>query len=654
MRRTTLGTVGVALAALMSCGKEGPPPEELLAKRELAAAYYEEERYLEARDTIQWILDSGAAEARDVVNMACVELELGNYSEHERPRELLAEAREMDAKLAAAYFVLGGIESMIANFEKALELYERAKQLAPDDVPSQYQYGSVLGHLGRIDEAEQALQSIVDQGVEFTGSFHLSALWRLAGVKSKSKDASVRDRATELRVQAQALLDEGLPRPNNRDLLRGYLGRIEAPPRPNRPASAPLEPLALTFESVGDVFAEAGTIHDLIAIGVDKDDRIDLVAVTDTGAFLALQQNDASFAVRPIATGPYTDMAAGDVANWGRASLLFFGEGDAVFLAPDEDLDYTPVDLGLGTVRAAVFVDVDHEGDLDLVVADDRGLRLLRNDGLTVEPDLYTTEGVTWTDSTEGSGLPQGAFDWIVIDDFDVDKDIDLLAGGASVDTVLVSNLRAGTFEALPSSLTGLPGQVASPAAVRDLDHDSRPDIVVGGRIHKNLGDLRFEASGDAPASAVLADVDLDGHADMVSTDGDLTVRRGPLLGSPATAESLPDDATGAAWIADVDTDGDPDLIIAKEQGVEVFRSGTSPRHRALRLDLEGKKDNRSAVGAIVEVRGGTRYERQLCDGRPVSFGVGSRPGARSRPRALGQRRHPVRDPAGVRQDREG
>lgn len=615
----------MVLAVATSCSR-GVPPDVLLAKRELAAAYYEEERWNLARETIQWIIDHDAAEASDWINMACVEMETSTRLPE--MRQYLDRAAKMDPSSPRVPFLLGYVDEMDMNPEASLADYQRAVELAPEDVPSRYKLATAFKKLGRTAEASRELEAILDRGVENTGSFHLSALYAYAGMLQLSQDPADRQRGEELKAQFKVLELE-LPVPNGRDQQRGYLGRVEAPARPAVAQSVGADPIVLRYEAVAqELAAEAGAIRELLPVDLDADGRLDLVLLGDDGAFIARQQEGATFTVERVASGRFDDVVAGDLANWGRSSLLLLGSGVPVLLAPDVDLDYRPADLPIAEARAAVFVDYDHEGDLDLVIAAADGVHLWRNDGLEGEPTDDLSERVRFADATAGSGVPTVACDWLTIEDFDNDRDIDLLAGAGDA-TVLISSLRAGKFEVLRSERTGITG--GARPAVRDLDGDDRPDLVVAEGVLVNRGDNRFERAGPtltAHPSVVLEDVDLDGRVDALwrRPEGGLALRRGSLLKEGVAVEALPDIAPGQGvfLVTDVDGDGDADVLAAGERGLGLWRSATSPAHRALRVRLEGKKDNRSAVGAIVELRDGSRYERQMCFGRQIAFGIGT------------------------------
>jgi hypothetical protein len=153
-----------------------------------------------------------------------------------------------------------------------------------------------------------------------------------------------------------------------------------------------------------------------------------------------------------------------------------------------------------------------------------------------------------------------------------------------------------------------------------------------------------------------FADLDLDGRLDLVVANGhiDDTVRN--IRGNVGYAQSphlflnlgkgkFQDVAAGQAGdfsaprvgrglaFADFDRDGDVDILLTTNNGPAfLFRNNIRSGNKALRLQLNGTKSNRDAIGAVVRlynggesqmriVRGGSSYLSQ--SEMPVTFGVG-------------------------------
>ncbi|MAW61344.1 MAG: hypothetical protein CMJ94_10970 [Planctomycetes bacterium] len=116
---------------------------------------------------------------------------------------------------------------------------------------------------------------------------------------------------------------------------------------------------------------------------------------------------------------------------------------------------------------------------------------------------------------------------------------------------------------------------------------------------------IRFQETHSDPA---FADYDNDGDLDLSITNiyegvpSALFQNDGQGSFAPVSfrARAVAFNGWGQAWL-DYDQDGDLDLLIASGSGCELFRNEGN-EHHWLRIALEGKKPNRTALGARVRV----------------------------------------------------
>jgi hypothetical protein len=155
-----------------------------------------------------------------------------------------------------------------------------------------------------------------------------------------------------------------------------------------------------------------------------------------------------------------------------------------------------------------------------------------------------------------------------------------------------------------------------------DLDLDGRLDILVAnGHIEKDIQKVQKSQQYAQPPQ--------------------LFWNAGPR--SPAEFIAVPREQTGeefsrplvgrGAAFADIDGDGDLDVLLTATGGApRLLRNDQSLGHHWLRLKLVGRKCNRDAIGALVEVEtGGVVQRRQVMPTRsylsqvelPVTFGLG-------------------------------
>ncbi|MCE9592983.1 MAG: VCBS repeat-containing protein [Planctomycetes bacterium] len=221
---------------------------------------------------------------------------------------------------------------------------------------------------------------------------------------------------------------------------------------------------------------------------------------------------------------------------------------------------------------------------------------------------------------------------WCDTEDFDGDSDVDLLLGGPNA-LVLMDNHRAGKFEDIAARAFGGATTFAREPVLADFDADSRADVCVPGNpsaLWRNRGDGSFARTATKlvvpeNSTARALDLDLDGTGDLLwsgassAFDGALAFASAvetPVAIAGAAAPSAP-------WLlVDLDHDLDADLVRATDAGLELFRCN-GPVGHAARLAPLGLKDNRRAIGAVVEARTRGLYRRVYWRGEPELVGCG-------------------------------
>ena len=281
--------------------------------------------------------------------------------------------------------------------------------------------------------------------------------------------------------------------------------------------------------------------------------------------------------------------------------------------------------------------------------------RLYRNNGNGTFTDISSQSGVATVPPAPGLA--------VIMCDLDGDGRMDIYVANDLKPSYLFHNQGGGRFvEKAVLSGCGL-DSLSVPLAgmgidVGDLDGSGRPSLFVTNfqnrpnMLYLNRGGLRFEdasfASGlGAPSLArlkfgcVFIDADLDGHLDIAVANGHVQRRSEELGGSPTEQEAqlflgdgrgrfrdVSDQAggyfkekrvgRGLAW-ADYDNDGRPDLAYSHVAGsIALLHNETQTANHWLKLELigDGKKSNRNAIGARVEIEyGGQRQVRFINGG---------------------------------------
>lgn len=326
-----------------------------------------------------------------------------------------------------------------------------------------------------------------------------------------------------------------------------------------------------------------------------------------------------------------------DVVIYGDPGLLVLrneldSEGGQRTLVPVEQ----PAGLEVPAAHHGVLVDFDHDSNLDVVLATERGIVA-----------LLALGNLTFTDATTFSQMPSAdhPVTSLVPVDWDRDADIDIVAtapeGGliGYLDNKRHGNFRWVDFEREFAELKG-----ATSLALLDCDGNASWDLVGIGaaglqlvRTHSSPtggpGALRGWHEGDLKfAGLTLFDFDNDGYQDVLAWgDEGIVVYRGAADGTFAARTGMFGEAPVAVRkcdVADFDADGDQDVVVLTDQGLLIYSNeGGNQNHwleiRTLGLVDNKGKSNHNGIGGLVEIKAGDRYQAQVVH-RPVThFGLG-------------------------------
>ena len=329
----------------------------------------------------------------------------------------------------------------------------------------------------------------------------------------------------------------------------------------------------------------------------------------------------------------------------------------------------------------AAFADYDNDGDLDLFVANyfafDRARAPFRRDPATGAADyglpqdfpglpdvLYRNEGhgkfrdVTTTAGVAGLGRGMG----VLAADLDGDGLIDWLVANDAQSNALWRNLGDGRFEDVAERVgiaVNSQGLVEANMGIAfgDTDGNGVQDVLIthffrehltvwrgftspeGGTLYQDQTNEAGIAIDTRPLTGwgtALADLDLDGHLDLIATNGH--IRREPsqlyVYENPPIIWRNEGDGRflnvtkdagpyfqklymgrGLAC-GDLDQDGDLDLVIVHHHQPSVVLWNESPRAgHFLIVNLKGQGPNRDAIGARLTASLGSRRLVRTVDG---------------------------------------
>jgi hypothetical protein len=400
----------------------------------------------------------------------------------------------------------------------------------------------------------------------------------------------------------------------------------------------------------------------IVVLDYDHDGKIDLLllgAVVENGEVrdLLLHQ-EAGGRFRDVTAevglgGARASLACsvGDYDNDGFPDLIITGIGKQHLFhnVPDgkggRRFQDVSAEAGLtkqdSVCLGATFVDLDNDGDLDLVIAQyaataEDALKVLagnpvkKGPGLAVflnigeappnnpgEVQTLKTKFRRVDDNPALVGRPVAAVNQAA-SDLDCDRDVDLLvlADDTAPEAVLNDRLLQFHRARLPETL--VPKGQWNGALVLDSRHRECSDLLLVGpgqrpvfllsRAGEGSKDITksFEAGGiDSPPllQAQAVDLDLDGWTDVVGLSAE---RRPVLLHNDGRRLAVAPEALGAdaGWPRDliavtvVDVDGDcfPDLLIWSEAaGLQLRRNKGNDNH-GLRLELTGLRNSKNKV----------------------------------------------------------
>ncbi len=670
--------------------------EEAYRVNNLGVALLEQFKYKEGADAFR-----RALQLDPKLVLARINLSIALFNVPDLP----GSQREAQAAIALSpnapqpYYILGLIAKSQARPEDAIAPFQQVLKLDPNDVGANVNLGQIYSQQRKYPEAIAAFRvALAAEPYNSTALYNLGTTLIRAGQREEGQRVIQRFQEFRTRGSGSSLGNNYLEQGRYADAVASTGAEPELVDK-TVPSVAFTDASAISFSGgtqetkevtssmLGSRFlsSEPNDLKKLSVVAAlggsttlfdfDSDGDLDLLWVAvreqrlyrnDRGKFTEVTSTSGALAAK--FAGLNVGAVAGDYDNDGRPDLFVVREGALTLYHNDGGGKFSDTTTAAAIpsysylAGSVAFVDIDHDGDLDVFVA---GLADLTKTPKVDEP-VFPTDFATapnlllrndgngkFTNITAAAKLDDAGHAVAIIPtDFNNRRDIDLLVVDYGKPPALFSNQRDGTFRNVASEV-GL-GEAGnwSCATAGDVNKDGYTDFFFGradraGTFAISDGHEKYRKVAAAPTSAnasaaQFVDYDNDGLLDcfLVTAKGPVVLRNLGNAWDDVTATALkadlaPDNTSGSRLLAsaDLNNDGYTDVLFLSASGqLRVARNGAGNHNHSLRVNLSGKVSNRSAVGAKIEARAGSLVQKlETYSAWPspapadISFGLGKR-----------------------------
>jgi hypothetical protein len=592
LRVSVAGAAGLLLFGFQT---DRGAADRLAQARNLGKAFYENPTtHTEAVDQFKKALDLAPDSARERINYG---LALLHAAKTEEGIAELEKAQKQDPKIPHTWFNLGIAFENDSRVDEAILQFQGMLRLLPEEPISHYNLGVLYRLSGKPDEAVKEFELSEKYNPDLAGPhFALSQAWRQSRPDDAAREAALHQEIRKRQTAAGA----------TEDLKWSYYAEIYDPSEgPAISPSAPVE-IKLSIEKRSD---NLGAGAGVATADIDGDGVADLIAWSSN----SVQVFKSGLKLIDVGLSGVHDIVSivpGDYNNDGLADLAIITKtGAELWINAAGKFSKSSVALPAGKYAGAIWLDYDHDYDLDLFLLGEHSV-LMRNNG---------TAG--FSDETKSFPFVNGHALTGVTFDLVPDTDgVDLAVAYGDRPGVLYRDRLNGRYEA--QDLPVVPAGAKSILAA-DMDNDRATDLVIstpsGAFVAWNRAGVFVKSADLAAPDGVVAVADFEnrGIFDLAVAG---SIHRSEGNGTFKEHKNAVLNQLSAVLSADFT--GVHSSLAAVEGPTVAVVNNSTPGNGSLQISLTGVKNLKLAYGSKIEVKAGSQYQKQTYRGVPLVFGL--------------------------------
>ncbi len=556
------GVIAALCSILLIAADTPSSSEDLLWEyRNLGKAYYENpDTHLQSVQELHKALELKPDSVRERVNYGLALLRAG---QNDAGMSELVKVQKQDPSLPHTWFNLGISYKHAADYDKAIEQFRGMIKLVPDEPAAHYNLGAVLRSKGDTEAALPEFLEAAKLNPNLAGPhFQLFTLYQRMG----DKEAAARERKI---FEDAKKRDENAAVPENMEWC--FYAELYDPPE-RRPSAA--EAKSRYEDHLIDAHWDPAAR--MLLLDTEGSGHADLLVWSRSRATLYKRGSEEVKSSGLDGLQDISDIAAGDFDNDGLPDLCVLSHGKAILFHNTHGVFARAAEFAATGAKRALWLDYDHDYDLDLLLFGPKST-LLRNDG-----------GGKFEDKTEKFPfVPGDALSAVLFATRGDTAAGDVVVSYADRPGVLYRDKLNGVFEN-----TDLPLLRAGSGSleVQDINHDGLLDLV------------SYSPSVEA----------LINSAHNVNAPAEFKLASKPDLRAPPVR-------------ADFNGDSREDYARILPDGSLHVYTNASPGQRWLTVQIHGVKNLKQAEGATVEMKSGAFYDKRVAQGVPLSFAIDGR-----------------------------